>query len=792
MAKKMHYLVLSEKPSLSRTVEAVYKKHADEYPFTADFMSFAGHLCALKEPGEYKQEWNKWDLNVLPMIPDNFEYVIGKGKNKLFNEIKKEIKNHKYDAIVNNCDGDAEGQAIFHTNMLLMKPNLPFLRLWPHDLTENEIDRAFKNLRDEKEESLINLTNRAMLRAQLDWLIGMNGSRAFALTTKSKTVIGRVQTPTLKLIVDRELEIKNFKPQEYYNLNATFKHDKDTYIGTYFKENDNSLIFDKKELESIKNNLKNDAIIKNIEKKKVTTYAPALFSLTTLQQEANNKLGFSAQKTLDLAQSLYEAKLISYPRTESICVTEAISKTFESLLNNLEGSITKFTKQITKQMIKETSDNKKYVNDKKVGSHYALIPTSEKLSKHSLTKDEQNLYNLIVERFVAIFLPASVSEKTTIITENNNFLFKTNGSIMIEKGYLELLGYDGGDTILPNIKEKEQVKMIDSKIISKMTTPPARYNDATLIKAMETAGKHLDDDELKEEMKGLSLGTPATRAGIIERLLKLKVVEKQKKYFVPTNLGIWQIQELGTQDVANVDLTAKYEQKLAQIENGTLSTTKFKTDMIKYIKDLTNELKKLNKINNMGGNNLMNSNENIKGKCPICGEEILENDKVFACSNKDNCNFRIFKNILKAEITVDDLNKLIMGESTEPKTMISNKGSKFTAKLKLKPNLTELEFIFDNISNSSNTKDIGTCPVCGETVVSTTGKFGKYYKCTSCDFKISGTIAGKSLTDAQIKQLLVNKETKEIKGFKSNKGTEFDAKLRLDENNKVTFATNKD
>lgn len=689
---KPHYLVLSEKPSLSRTVQAVYNKHKDEYNFTADFMSFAGHLCALKEPQEYKEEWSKWDLNTLPMIPEEFLYKVSKDKTKLFNDIKKAVKSGQYDAIINNCDGDAEGQAIFHTNINLIGTKLPLLRLWANDLTENEIDRAFKNLRNEQEESLVNLTNRAFSRAKMDWLIGMNGSRAFALKTNSKTVIGRVQTPVLKLIVDRELEIQNFIPKEYFNLEATFNTEKESYIGTYFDKNNQTAIDSKKTAENIKNNLNNDANIVAVETKRVETYAPQLFSLTTLQQEANIKFGFSAQKTLDLAQSLYEKKITSYPRTESVCVTESVAKTFNSLLKNLSNisEYDKYIKNIKNQDIIKTSSNNKYVNDKKVGSHYALIPTTENPNKVSLTNDEKSLYDLICRRFIAIFMPASVCDKTVIVTEDNGYLFKTNGSVMIEKGYLEVLGKNSNDNELPVLKKGDKVKLIDSNIISKFTQPPTRYNDATLIKAMETAGKNIKDEQLLEEMKGLSLGTPATRAGIIERLIKIGVVKKEKKYFIPTDLGIWQIKTLGNMNIANVELTAEFEKKLSMIEDGTKAVPEFNTEMNKYINDLVTELKTLNAIK-------------------------LES-----------------KNVSKEQVI------------------------------------------------------LGVCPDCGKNIIVANGKFGKYYKCTDCDFKISGKILNKTISESNVKELLNKKITKEIKGFTSKNGKKFNAKLKL-QNKEIKF-----
>lgn len=781
--KKPHYLVLSEKPSLSRTVEDVYKKHKNEYDFTCDFMAFAGHLCALQEPGGYSEDWKQWNLDVLPMIPEKFEYVVGKGKTKLFNDIKNEIKKGKYDAIINNCDGDAEGQAIFHTNMMLMNPGVPFLRLWPHDLTEQEVDRAFKNLRDESEPALINLTHRALLRAQLDWLIGMNGSRAFAMTTRSKTVIGRVQTPTLKLIVERELEIRNFVPKEYFLLNATFKHGKDIYVSTYFNPDDDSLIFDKKVLEKIRKDLKDDAVIESVDKKKVTTYAPALFSLTTLQQEANIKLGFSAQETLNLAQSLYEQKLISYPRTESTCVTEAIAKTFKTLLNSLEGPVTKFTSKISAKDIKETSANKKYVNDKKVGSHYALIPTTEKTTGHSLSKKQKDLYDLIVKRFVAIFLPASVSEKTTIITNDNGYLFKTTGSIMVKLGYLELLGYSGSDAILPDVKEKDPVSLEDSEIISRFTTPPARYNDASLIKAMETAGKNISEEDLKEEMKGLSLGTPATRAGIIERLLNVKVVSKKGKVFIPTDLGIWQIETLGNQKIANVELTAEYEKKLSEVENGTKKPDVFRKEMVKYIETLTDDLKTLN------GRGIEattpEENKEITEACPKCGGKILENNKMFVCENED---FSVSKNILGATVDVTDLNLILAGKKTEEKTMLSKKKKKFNACIKLTDKKDAITFEFAESTPDEGTP-LGVCPVCGKQVLTKEGKYGKYYTCENekCSFKISSKIAGKAISETVAKQLITKRETNIIKGFTSKSKKKFNAKLKLDNKGNINF-----
>lgn len=698
--KKPHFLILSEKPSLSRTVQDVYKVHKDKYSFTADFMSFAGHLCELKQPEEYNEDWKKWDLNNLPMIPESFLYNVTKSKYKLFSDIKKAVQSGDYDAIVNNCDGDAEGQAIFHTNINLMKTKLPLYRLWANDLTENEIDRAFSNLRNENEESLKNLTNRAFSRARMDWLIGMNGTRTFALKTNSKTVIGRVQTPVLKLIVDRENEILNFVPKEYFNLEAEFNSNGNVYTGLFFTQ-DGTTIDTKIDADKIKNNLIKDSKIIAVETKRVESYAPSLFSLTTLQQEANIKLGYSAQKTLDLAQALYEKKVTSYPRTDSTYVTENVAKTFSNLLKSLQNiaEYNIFIKKITKVNLDKASKNSKYVNDKKVGSHYALIPTTQDINKVSLTTDEKKLYDLIVRRFIAIFMPASICDKTVIITQSNNYNFKTNGSIMVESGYLEILGKNSNDIYLPKVNVNDSATLLSSNILSKFTQPPVRYNDATLIKAMETAGKTLKDEKLLEEMKGLSLGTPATRAGIIERLLKIGVINKDKKYFFPSELGLWQIKTLGDMNIANAELTAEFEKKLNMIEDGTKKVDDFNKEMIDYINNLVSELKTLNSLK-----------------------------------------------------------------------IASNNNSK------------------TNGTNTSNTI-IGKCPKCGKEVISTTGKFGNYFKCIACDFKISGKIAKKNITESVAKELLKNKVTKEIKGFTSSKGNKFNAILTL-ENNEVKFKFN--
>jgi len=474
-------LLIAEKPSLMREVMAVYNQfgHKDNIVFK----SFAGHTMTLKEPQDYKEEWSgKWDFSVLPMIPDEFKYKPSKDKIDMFKNLRDEIKNGNYDYIINCCDPGREGEHIFYSFYDSIGCKLPVKRMWHKDLTEAELKRALDNLRDGNETSLKNMTTASKYRAYFDWLIGLNGTRAVSLISKRTIRVGRVMTPVLKIIVDRELELKNFIPKDFWEIEGDFGE----YKGIYFDDkNENETKFlNKTKAEKLVKALGNEGKIVNVEKKKETK------SLQELSNEANRVFGYTMAQTLQTAQSLYEKKILSYPRTDSAFLTTAIAKDFKKHLKSilsvpeLKDKASEIISNTT--VIQAVGKNKKYVDDSKVTDHNAIIPTGVDVDLYKLTEKEKNIFTLVCRRLLAIFLPPLVSNKTIITTDNNGHKFNTVGSVLVNIGYMELYNYKSNNNILPDVKRGDVLSFKGAKLIAKKTAPPARYNDELWVRQWNT------------------------------------------------------------------------------------------------------------------------------------------------------------------------------------------------------------------------------------------------------------------------------------------------------------------
>lgn len=738
-------LLIAEKPSLMRDVESAYKHNKSKIKDTIEFASFAGHTMSLKNPGEINPEWEKWSLSTLPRIPEKFEYKVSKDKKKMYNDIKKKIKEGGYDYLINCCDPGREGQAIFHTFYESLNIKLPVKRMWHSDLTEDELVRALTNLRDDLNEPLLyNMTEASKLRAYFDWLIGMNYSPAYTLraNTGKAIGIGRVMTPTLAILVNRELEIKNFVPKDFYELDAEF----DGYSGTFYKLVDGkeiSKIDTKEELEKIKKTLsfnKYDSRIVVAEKKKVLKYAPKLHNLAEIQSEANRAFKYTPKKTLDIVQSLYEKKLLSYPRTDSNHLTVAISKDFEKMLGclkavpNLGPYVNKVLSE--KDRLSTVAKDKRYVDNSKVTDHYAITPTGKIPDLSKLTDEEVNIYTLVSKRFLSIFLDPQITEKSVLVTENNSFTFKTNGTILVDKGYTVLYGTNVTNKMLPNLQKGDTTTLSKTKIASKKTSPPSRYDDASLVETMANVGKLVEDKDLKEVLKeAKGIGTSATRADIIEKLIKTKTIKREgkAKQIYATEYGISIIEGLRGQEIISPELTAVWEHKLSEIEKCNYDPKEFHEEMIKYIENKTKEM--MNMTVNIEGANAQN--KKVIGKCPKCNSDIIEGSKGFGCSGyKEGCQFVIWKEQFGGTVTAKNAKLLLEGKTTENIKFHSKaKDKDYEAKLKLKEDGTT-ELVFDNSSKNTSNKVIAKCPCCGKDVVENAKAFGCTGWQTGCKFTI--------------------------------------------------------
>lgn len=766
-------LLIAEKPDLMRHVKAVYDKYG--YKDIIEFESFAGHTMTLQTPEMYNSEWGgKWRLDNLPMIPEKFKYIPSKDKISIYNRIKEKIKKGNYDYLINCCDPAREGNNIFYSFYESLGCDLPVKRMWHSDLTEGELKRALNNLRDDlNEPELKNLTIASKLRADFDWLTGLNFTRVLSVKGKKLCNVGRVMTPTLKIIVDRELELRNFVPKDFWEIEATF----DGYKGSYYTDEGKGQFFNKAKAESIIKPLGKKGIVQSVEQKKEIKYAPRLHSLADLQNEANKVYGYTMQETLGLVQNLYEKKILSYPRTDSSYVTKAIAKDFKTILSALLNvpelkDVATSVMNDTKTLLDIVS-NKRYVDDKKVSDHYAIIPTGEDFVFASLDTKEKNIILLVGKRLLSIFLKPMTSNKTNIETNVDGAIFKTIGSVLIDKGFTALYNSNFNNNMLPPLKKGDEVDVKSIDLVGKKTSPPQRYTDETLNKSMENAGKFVDDDELKEVLKeSKGLGTPATRCGIVEKLVTLEMVERKKKNFYATDYGISIIESLGDFEITSPELTGIWEQKLREIEMCKYDPNKFKSEMIEYVRESTEKLKNFSVS--------IDSNQESLGKCPICGKNVIEGKDYYLCTGyKKTCEFIIPKQMLGAKIPKTEVKKILAGKETK-EFSFKNKEKSWKCGLVYSPENKSVVFA----TFKDKDKDLGKCPICGEPI-----KEGKnYYMCSKyrngCNFIFNKEYSGTKLSDKDVKALMKNKKIRKTFTWKSGKKGEANLVVK---NGKVEF-----
>ncbi len=620
MAKQ---LILCEKPSVAKDfvkgIGGQFYQKEGYFENSNYIVTWAyGHLCELKEPEEYDEKLKKWSLETLPIFPERFEYKVTRDGSKQFKVIKELIHRADVSSVVIATDCGREGELIARLILMLSGNKKPVYRFWTSEaLQPHIIQRELKNLKPAKE--FDRLYQSALARQWADWLVGINATRAVTVKNNNELFsVGRVQTAILALIVQRENEIKNFKPQPFWNVVATFKTEKGEYKGTYIKQRQadedieepvesDSVGDDEKRTESINSKYailkKQDAdFVANAVKGKTGTIKqviskifyekpPLLFSLTTLQQEANKLFGFSAQQTLDIAQSLYEKHLISYPRTESQHLDPGYIDECKKILNQLRGYI-KF--DINKCNVNVS--NKRIFDLSKLTDHHALIP--QQVPKVNLDDNERKIYDLICKRFISAFYPDCKFKNTTVLTEIDKYLFETKGKTLIDAGWREIYGGLSKDVVLPELKEKDRSKVISSEVIEKQTQPPPRYTDASILSVMANAHKVVTDANLKKILKeNAGIGTPATRAQILSVLLKRQYLKKYGKVYVPTPKAFHLIDILKGEKVASAEYTAVWEQELEKIAKGeSKDVSKFINDIKSYVIHFINKIKNQNKI----------------------------------------------------------------------------------------------------------------------------------------------------------------------------------------------------
>ncbi|SOY78603.1 DNA TOPOISOMERASE III [Cupriavidus taiwanensis] len=814
-------LIIAEKPSVAADIARAlggFTKH-DEYFESDDYVlsSAVGHLVEIAAPDEYEVKRGKWSFANLPVIPPHFDLrPIAKTESRL-KVLNRLIKRKDVTALINACDAGREGELIFRLIAQQAKAKQPVRRLWLQSMTQQAIRDGFASLRED--EDMLPLADAARCRSEADWLVGINGTRAMtAFNSKGGgfflTTVGRVQTPTLSIVVEREEKIKHFVPRDYWEVRAEFIAAAGLYEGRWFDPKFKKSEFDPEARES---RLWSEAEAKSIvaacrdkpgtvteESKPSTQQSPALFDLTTLQREANSRFGFSAKNTLGLAQALYEKhKVLTYPRTDARALPEDYLDTVKQTMDMLADSSPNYLPHAKKILAQGwVKPNKKIFDNSKISDHFAIIPTLQ--APKNLSEPEQKLYDLVVRRFLAVFFPAAEFQVTTRITEVAGHHFKTEGKVLVNPGWLviygrEAQGKDGKEdaaNLVPVAKD-EKVKTDKVEAVGLTTKPPARYNEATLLSAMEGAGKLVDDDALREAMAGKGLGTPATRAAIIEGLLTEKYLVREGRELIPTAKAfqlMTLLRGLGVQELTQAELTGEWEHKLSQIERGRLKRDEFMREIAQMTQQIVKRAKEYD------SDTIPGDYATLDTPCPQCGGQVKENYRRFACTA---CEFSISKIPGGRQFEIDEVEELLLKKEIGPLQGFRSKmGRPFAAILKLgKDDEGHYKMEFDFGQNDddndgepvdfSGQEPVGTCPKCGGSVF----EHGMKYVCEnsttspkSCDFTTGKIILQQEISREQIGKLLNEGKTDLLTGFKSSRtGRNFKAFLVKQPDGKIGF-----
>lgn len=676
-----------------------------------------GHLCELISPDEYDPKWKKWSLETLPIIPTKFQHKVTKSKWKQFSIIKDLVHRAEVNEIIIAGDAEREGEAIIRVILTQCRNQKPMKRLWISSLTPKAVVNGFENLLDEQQTR--NIYFEALSRACADWLVGMNASRAYTLLLQKKGIsdvfsTGRVQTPTLALIVKREHEIENFTSEPFWEVLATFNMDSKMYTGKWHNDGE-SRLQDELMAQKIAHFCKGkEAVIDSIEKERKEFHPPFLFNLSSLQATANKMFKFSPQKTLEIAQKLYVKGIISYPRSDSSYVTKEEAALFPDTLQKI-GQLDSFKKYFPLP-IDSLLDNKRYVNEKKVTDHYAIIPTEQVTDPSKMSAEEEKIYSLIVNRLIAAHYEKAIFDYTTIQTlVEGRATFISKGKEQIQEGWRKVIygkkkdeEADEDEQDLPSLHEGEKGIVQDVNVKNGKTQPPKRYTEGQLITLMKTCGKHLEDEELVKVLnKTQGLGTEATRAGIIGVLRNRKYIEVKKNQVYATNKGKLLIQSIGPSILASPEMTAKWEQRLNEIGEGSASAQDFMEQAKKLSIKLIEDAKQQSTIWSFDNFDLSEFQQDFgkgkgKGKtatkvgsCKKCSGDMVDKGTFYGCTNyfTSKCSFTISKKILGKTISQANVKKLLKEGKTDIIKGFKKGEKTFDAKLELVDD--KIQFLFE-------------------------------------------------------------------------------------------------
>ncbi|RQZ15605.1 DNA topoisomerase III [Burkholderia sp. Bp9031] len=809
-------LIIAEKPSVANDIARAlggFTKH-DEYFESDEFVlsSAVGHLLEIAAPEEYEVKRGKWSFAHLPVIPPHFDLnPIAKSESRL-KVLTKLMKRKDVDRLINACDAGREGELIFRLIVQHAKAKQPVQRLWLQSMTPQAIRDGFAHLRSDTD--MQPLADAARCRSEADWLVGINGTRAMtAFNSKGGgfflTTVGRVQTPTLSIVVEREEKIRRFIPRDYWEVKAEFACAGGFYEGKWFDpkfkrdefdpEKRDSRLWSLPAAETIVAACRDQVGTVSEESKPSTQLSPLLFDLTSLQREANSRFGFSAKNTLGLAQALYEKhKVLTYPRTDARALPEDYISTVQSTLEMLKEShnyLPHAKRVLDKGWVKP---NKRIFDNSKISDHFAIIPTLQ--APKSLSEPEQKLYDMVVKRFLAVFFPAAEFRVTTRITEVAGHHFKTEGKVLVEPGWLQVYGRDaeGADANLVPVQKDEKVKTDEIAAVALVTKPPARYSEATLLSAMEGAGKLVEDDELREAMAAKGLGTPATRAAIIEGLLGEKYLVREGRELIPTAKAfqlMTLLRGLGVKELTAPELTGEWEYKLSQMERGNLGRDAFMQEIARMTQQIVKRAKEYD------SDTIPGDYATLETPCPNCGGQVKENYRRFACTK---CEFSISKIPGSRQFEIAEVEELLREKTIGPLSGFRSKmGRPFSAILKLsfddetKNYKLEFDFGQDQGGEEGEAPDfsaqepVGACPKCKGRVF----EHGMSYVCEhsvanpkTCDFRSGKVILQQEITREQMAKLLADGRTDLLPNFKSSRtGRNFKAFLVKQPDGKIGF-----
>ena len=835
-------LIIAEKPSVATDLARVlgkmpefgkFEKKKDYFENDNAYISSAiGHLVELKMPLTPEGKKLPWGMKHLPVLPEHFELQPIERSEARYKLLVRLLKKKDVSTVVNACDAGREGELIFRYVLKLADLDRDFVvkRMWMQSMTDGSIKDAWDNLKSDAEMS--NLADAAMCRSESDWLIGLNGTRALTAFNSRNggfnvTTAGRVQTPTLSIVAERELEIRSFVPRTYWEVHGDFDVKAGQYHGRWFREDFKKdaddehkkaeRLWDLAEAEAVKDRCVGKEALVEETKKPSKSAPPLLFDLTSLQREGNSKHGFPARRTLQLAQACYDRyKILTYPRTDSKYLPEDYIDTVKETIAQLAAGKASFPIDATIQKCsKWILDNdrvgptKRIFNTAKVTDHFAIIPTG-KLPPAKLDEGAAKIYNLVLRRFLAIFYPHAEFELTKRITRIGDDAFKTDGKVLVVPGYLAVYGRKAGLAAdadeLVAAEDGETAQAANVEVTEKETRPPARFTDASLLSAMESAGKRVDDDEIRDAMSERGLGTPATRAAIIENLIRQKYLfrnEIRKSELVASNksLALFELlKRIDLEALASPSMTGEWEYKLKAMEQGKLDRETF----MKEIREVTNTI--VDQTKTFTEEIINRKFPDLHAKCPECGkEEHFQTDGLFSCKDPE-CIFKIKKHIASHEITEAEAKKLLNEGRVGPIEDFKNRfGQPFSAELVLeKPKkVYKLNFVFEGdeereseIEKLTDEQIICECPILdGSTEMVKVYENERAFlapdmakKKLERGVRISKTILKKEIPTEQGRKLFLEGKTDLMPGFLSKKGRKFAAHLTLDrEKGKLGF-----